>query len=482
MPAFLNVLIVEDSEDDVLFIKRALRQSGYIPQLRQVDRSDAMLAALSEQQWDVIISDYSLPNFSGLAALELIKKSGLDIPFIIVSGAIGEDVAVAAMKAGAHDYILKGNLTRLAPAIRREIQEAEVRRDRKKLEERLTYLSVHDPLTGLYNRTYFSTELERLADPYFVPVGVIVGDLDGLKLVNDTWGHQSGDRLLKAAADILSKCCPPNTTVTRIGGDEFVLLLPNTTRQVLELLCQRITKSVDAYNELTPLAEGIVLSISLGYALAETLPANLQEVFKAADNNMYREKLHRSQSNRSAIVQTAMKLLEARDFITEGHGDRLQRLVACMGAALALPENRISDLKLLAQFHDIGKVGIPDHILFKHDKLTVAEFNQMKRHSEIGFRIAQASPDLSLIADYILKHHEWWNGSGYPMGLTAENIPLECRILAIADAYDAMTNDRPYRKALNQTQATTELRHFSGIQFDPGLVEIFIKIVEKSYE
>ena len=480
MTEFLRVLVIEDSEDDVLLLNRALQRGGHRPYIRQVEQPASMIDALAEDKWDIIIADYSLPNFSGLAALELLKKSGQDIPFIIVSGAIGEDVAVAAMKAGAHDYILKGNLTRLVPAINRELQEATVRRERRKLEERLTYLSIHDPLTGLYNRTHFSLELERLQQPQFAPVGIIVGDLDGLKLINDTWGHQSGDSLLQAAATILKRFCPANGTVTRIGGDEFVLLLSCTTLTILENLCHTITRAIDTYNQTSPLAEGIVLSISLGFALAEAYHPDLQEVFKVADNNMYREKLNQSQSNRSAIVKTAMKLLEARDFITEGHGDRLQLLVARLGIALRLPENRVTDLKLLAQFHDIGKVGIPDKILFKPSKLTPEEFNEMKRHSEIGYRIAQSSSDLNLIADYILKHHEWWNGSGYPMGLAGESIPLECRLLSIADAYDAMTSDRPYRKALSQQQAIDELRRFAGIQFDPNLVETFIQSIEEN--
>lgn len=479
MTDLLRVLVIEDSEDDVLLLKRALRQGGHVPHISQVDQACAMIAALAEETWDIIIADYSLPKFSGLEALEILKQSGHDIPFIIVSGAIGEDVAVAAMKAGAHDYILKGNLTRLVPAINREIQEALVRRERRKLEDRLTYLSIHDPLTGLYNRTQFSLELERLQQPQFAPVGMIVGDLDGLKLINDTWGHQSGDSLLKAAANILKQSCPDNATVTRIGGDEFVLLLPSTTLATLENLCRTIALAIATYNQTSPLSEGIVLSLSLGFALADSAYTDLQEVFKIADNNMYREKLNQSQSNRSAIVQTAMKLLEARDFITEGHGDRLQLLVARLGVALGLPDNRVTDLKLLAQFHDIGKVGIPDKILFKPDKLTPEEYNEMKRHSEIGYRIAQSSPDLNLIADYILKHHEWWNGNGYPMGLAGENIPLECRILSIADAYDAMTCDRPYRKALNQRHVIDELRRFAGIQFDPNLVEKFINLIEK---
>ena len=480
MAEFLRVLVIEDSEDDVLLLKRALCKGGHLPYLRQVDTPSSMTDALAEENWDIIIADYSLPNFSGLAALELLKDSSQDIPFIIVSGAIGEDVAVAAMKAGAHDYILKGNLTRLVPAIDRELQEASVRRERRKLEKRLTYLSIHDPLTGLYNRTQFSLELERLQQPQFAPVGIIVGDLDGLKLINDTWGHQSGDSLLKAVATILKECCPADATINRIGGDEFVLLLPHTTLAILEKLCHTITRAIDTYNQTSPLAEGIVLSISLGFALAEAYPPKLQEVFKIADNNMYREKLNQSQSNRSAIVQTAMKLLEARDFITEGHGDRIQLLVARLGIALKLPENRVTDLKLLAQFHDIGKVGIPDNILFKPGPLTPEEFNEMKRHSEIGYRIAQSSPDLNLIADYILKHHEWWDGSGYPMGLVGKSIPLECRILSIADAYDAMTSDRPYRKALVHKHAIEELRRFAGIQFDPELVDNFITLVEEN--
>ncbi|MBP2662702.1 MAG: diguanylate cyclase with sensor [Firmicutes bacterium] len=480
MAEFLRVLVIEDSEDDVLLLKRALCNGGHLPYLRQVDDPSSMTDALAEENWDIIIADYSLPNFSGLAALELLKESSQDIPFIIVSGAIGEDVAVAAMKAGAHDYILKGNLTRLVPAINRELQEASVRRERRKLEKRLTYLSIHDPLTGLYNRTQFSLELVRLQQPQFAPVGIIVGDLDGLKLINDTWGHQSGDSLLKAVATILKECCPADATVNRIGGDEFVLLLPHTTLAILEKLCHTITRAIDTYNQTSPLAEGIVLSISLGFALAEAYPPNLQEVFKIADNNMYREKLNQSQSNRSAIVQTAMKLLEARDFITEGHGDRIQLLVARLGIALKLPENRVTDLKLLAQFHDIGKVGIPDNILFKPGPLTPEEFNEMKRHSEIGYRIAQSSPDLNLIADYILKHHEWWDGSGYPMGLLGKSIPLECRILSIADAYDAMTSDRPYRKALVHKHAIEELHRFAGIQFDPELVDNFTTLVEEN--
>jgi len=206
---------------------------------------------------------------------------------------------------------------------------------------------------------------------------------------------------------------------------------------------------------------------------------NLNSLFKEADNNMYREKLYHSQSSRSAIVKTLMKALEARDYITEGHADRLQTLVSDMASFIGLPEQKIIDLRLFAQFHDIGKVGIPDRILFKAGSLTAEEFTEMQRHCEIGYRIAKSAPDLNYVADWILKHHEWWNGQGYPLGLQGEEIPLECRILAITDAYDAMTSHRPYRKAMLHEEALQELKKCANIQFDPQLVQAFIKVIEK---
>jgi diguanylate cyclase (GGDEF)-like protein/PAS domain S-box-containing protein len=345
--------------------------------------------------------------------------------------------------------------------------------ERKQFQERLKHMSFHDSLTGLYNRTYFEEELRLLEEDCFAPVGMIVCDVDGLKLVNDTFGHSTGDKLLWLTAGIIKKCFREEDKVCRIGGDEFAIILPRSELSLVEHACHRIRKAVERYNIEN---EEFPLSLSVGFAVSGKRKENVRYVFKEADNNMYQEKLHRSKSSRSAIVQALMKTLEARDFITEGHGERLQDIVISLGVVLGLSERNLANLRLLAQFHDIGKVGIPDRILFKPGSLTDEEFKEMKRHSEIGHRIAQSAPDLQPIADYILRHHEWWNGGGYPLGLKEESIPLECRILAIADAYDAMTSDRPYRKAMSQKQAFDELNKNSGIQFDPKLVPIFIKV------
>jgi len=343
--------------------------------------------------------------------------------------------------------------------------------ERKYIEEKMHYLSYHDMLTGLYNRTFFEEEMARRDKCGESSVGLIIFDLDGLKLVNDSFGHEQGDDLLVRTAELVRDCFAETDLVARIGGDEIAVLMRETNLTLMEAAVEKVYAAVTALHK-NP--QRIPISLSAGFAFRSDKTVSMRELFREADNKMYRGKLHRSQSTRSAIVQTVMRLLEARDFITEGHADRLQEMLIRLARAAGLPESRMTDLRLLAQFHDIGKVGIPDRILLKPGSLEPDEVIEMRRHCEIGHRIAQSSPDLLPVADWVLKHQEWWNGEGYPLGLAGERIPIECRILSIADAYDAMTSDRPYRKAISHTAAIEELRRCAGTQFDPSLVELFI--------
>ena len=344
----------------------------------------------------------------------------------------------------------------------------------KRMEQELDFSSSHDQLTGLCNRNCFEQAMIRLEKSGDGCEGVIVCDLDGLKLVNDTLGHQAGDTLLITAAQILQRLFRSSDMVARVGGDEFAILLSAGGQVDVAAAAARIGEQVAVHNQTSP---NLLLSLSVGFALREKPGQPIQDLFIAADNNMSRKKLHLSQSNRSSVVQTLVKALEARDFITEGHADRLESMVVAVARELGFSEHRLSDLRLFAKFHDIGKVGIKDQILFKPAKLTDQETAAMRQHCTIGYRIAQASPELTPISDWIYKHHEWWDGRGYPLGLVGESIPLECRILAIADAFDAMVSDRPYRKGLSQAYAVEELYRCAGSQFDPELVPVFIQTV-----
>jgi diguanylate cyclase (GGDEF)-like protein/PAS domain S-box-containing protein len=347
--------------------------------------------------------------------------------------------------------------------------------EHKQAEGQMLYMSLHDNLTGLYNRTYFEEEMARLAGTRFNPVGIVMCDVDGLKLINDILGHNAGDALLVAAANVIRKCFRENDVVARVGGDEFAVILPNTPKAVIENICLRIHDMVGAYNAEHPT---MTLSISVGFAVKFDSSTRMSELFREADNNMYSQKLCQTQQARNAIVGMLMKALEMRGVITEQRVEHIQRLVAAMAGKLGLNQEGITSLRFLAKFRDIGEIGIPHSIYEKRDLLTPEELSEVRRHCEIGYRIAMSTPDLTPIADQILKHHEWWDGNGYPLGLKGEEIPLECRILSISGAYDAMVSDRPYRKAMPHDKAIAELKRRAGTQFDPRLVELFLSLPE----
>ncbi|MDD5065867.1 MAG: diguanylate cyclase [bacterium] len=324
--------------------------------------------------------------------------------------------------------------------------------ERKLYEDRIRFLSFHDKLTGLYNRVFLEEELKRLDEKKAFPLSIIMADVNNLKVTNDAFGHESGDELLSNAANIIRTSCRSEDIIGRWGGDEFLILLPQSYELNASKIIARVKESCSQVKNMATRPY-----IAFGTATKENSDQNIKKILKEAEDRMYRNKLSEEKSLYSSFITSLEKALWERHHETQEHTQRMQELVKKMAKALKLSDNTTDELLLMAALHDIGKIGIPDDILLKPDKLTKKEWDIIKKHTEIGFRIAQSNYELSAIADGILAHHERWDGTGYPRGLKGRKIPLIARIISVIDTYDVITNGRPYRKARSKKEAVREL-------------------------
>lgn len=346
---------------------------------------------------------------------------------------------------------------------------------RKEMEEKLRKLSLFDELTGLYNRNYFIAETNRLRSGRQGPIGIIIFDVDNLKLINDTLGHELGDRHLRLAAAAIKSSFREGDVVARIGGDEFALLVENAGDGLMEDICRRTSAAVAGKKRSETL---FPLSLSMGYALIDNPSKSIEDAIKEADDKMYRQKLQKANKHRSLIMKSLLTTIEKKispNF--ETNAGAMETLVVEFAKAVSFPERSVSNLRLLAQVHNIGYASISPGILLKEGPLTEDEYREIHRHPELGMRVASASMQMASAADLVLKHHEYWDGSGYPLGLKALRIPIECRLFAVTDAYIAMRSRRPFRMPMTCEAAVNELKKCSGKQFDPLIVERFVTFI-----
>jgi diguanylate cyclase (GGDEF)-like protein/PAS domain S-box-containing protein len=345
--------------------------------------------------------------------------------------------------------------------------------EKKKAEEKIKYLSFHDVLTSLYNRAYFEEELRRLDTERQLPLTIVMGDVNGLKLMNDAYGHDKGDILLKKISAILQDSFRKEDIVSRWGGDEFIAILPKTYTKDTESMIKRIREKCKKGS-----TADMPLSISLGVSTKRSPAEDIEKTIKDAEDKMYKNKISESEETHETLINSFKKKLRKRDLRNETVLNKIQDYAVRIGERMNLSKLKLEELRLLMNLHNIGKLALADEIISKPGSLNKEEWKIVKKLPEIGYRIAESSEQLKPIAEAILSHHEWYNGKGYPRGIKGEDIPVLSRISFLVNSFEAMTRDRPYRKRMTYDEAINEIRKYSGVQFDPKVVDIFLDIVD----
>jgi len=430
----LRVLIVEDSADDALLVVKELQRAGYEPAFEIVETPRAMNSALDGQKWDIIISDYRMPRFSGFGALELLNRKKLDIPFILVSGAIGEEMAVRAMKAGARDYIMKDNLARLVPAVERELLEARSRQERRLAHEEIK------------NLARFPSENPN---PMMRAAG------DGTLLYAN-----------KASAPLL-KCWQ-----CAVGRK----LHKNIQREIETILMSGRLKEIEAD------CEGSVYSIvcapvrEAGYVNLYGRDITDRKLAEKELQNSFRQ----TQKTLTAVTLAMARTVEIRDPYTAGHQRRVAELACAIAGKMTFSDYEVRGIRTAALIHDIGKLSVPAEILSKPGRLTGTEFDMIKTHPQVGYEILKGIEFPWPVAQVVYQHHERMDGSGYPQGLAGSDIVMEARIIGVADVIEAMASHRPYRPALGIDKALEEISKKKGVAYDAHVAEAALKLFKEN--
>ncbi|MEL7564456.1 MAG: HD domain-containing phosphohydrolase [Dehalobacterium sp.] len=467
-----NIMIIDDSPIDRKIISQIIKER--LSDINVFQAADGLNISqkLLSNNIEMCILDIMMPGKNGYEILKEMKQHPdlMDIPVIICTGIDDKQGIEKALTLGAYDYFSKPFCEEVMKiSLPLKVKNAIEFMKRKK---EIVYLSYHDKLTGLYNRRFFEEEVKRLDIERNLPISIIMGDVNGLKLINDAFGHDKGDELLQKAAAAIQSSCRQDEIIARWGGDEFVILLPRTETKEAEEIVKKIKKL-----NLGEHVNSLSVSVSFGWNTKRKVEDDILKVLKSAEDYMYKNKLIENQGIRNNTINTIINTLHEKNPREEAHSKRSSEICKKIGKALGFSEVKLSKLEAVALLHDIGKIAIDENTLNKPGKLLEQEWDEIRRHPEIGFRILNTSYDFSELAECILAHHERWDGTGYPKGLKGENIPKIARIIAIADSYDAMTSERPYRKAMSQEEAALEIKKNSGTQFDPEIARTFIEKV-----
>lgn len=345
-----------------------------------------------------------------------------------------------------------------------------------RLEEKVNKYRNKDEMTGLYNRCYIREKINEYKSKNIYPFSIIIADVDGLKLINETFGLSKGDEVLKWCADKLQSCISNDQLLGRWGEDEFILLLPGIDKSQVKLIGEGINNLFLQEN----FKGNIPVSLSLGTATIEE-NEGMQRAIQKAENIMNREKLTQSDSSKYNLVLGLINTLGAKSHETKNHAVRMNEKAQSLADSINLSNSKKNELELLAYLHDIGKIAISEDILLKTDTLTPREWQEIKKHPGKGASIVSSITAFSHLARYIKSHHEKWDGSGYPAGLKGKEIPLLARIVSIVDAFDVMSQGRKYKDPMGEEDIIQEFEDCAGSHFDPALADKFVKILKEEW-
>lgn len=447
----LNIIYLEDNPEDVELLRSTIDAGGLNYKMVHVSTRDKFISALEKHQFDIILSDYSLPGFNGIDALAIAYEKYPDTPFIIVSGALGEEAAIETLQSGATDYVLKHDLSRLVPAIIRALKDVKKHTEQKKEQERRRrydfIVNTSKSFLLLINSNYtYEAVNDAFCEAHSLSRQEILG-----KKISDIWD-----------AKIFKEIIEKNLSICFTGSEvnyQAWLKTPKSGLRCFEISYVPYSANKDKITH--------VVEVSV----------DITDIKRTEEEQ--KKSYEKLQKAFGGIVTALTSTIEIRDPYTAGHQRRVADIASLVAEQMGLPKNQINGIRIASLVHDIGKIYVPTEILIKPSELTESEFNLIKIHPQAGYDILKSIDFPWPIAKIVQQHHERMDGSGYPYGLEGRNIVLEARIIAVADVLETMASYRPYRPARGIKQALHEITINRGGFYDPEVVDACLKLYKR---